>query len=125
MAVPVALVVTVIEPDVPEPEPVAPLHVTDAELAPEVDQLNVAEAPTTTELALKAALVTEAAATTDMLSEPVAVVPAALVAVTLHVVVPAFPVATVMLPDAPEPVAVAPPPVHATVVELAPDVAQL
>lgn len=123
VAVPCALVVTVMVPLRPEPDPVAPVQLTDADDAPLVDQLKVADEPAVTELTLNAADVTEAGFTTVMLSDAVVVSLAAFLAVTVQVAVPAADVATVMLPDVPEPEPA--PPVHATVADVALLVAQV
>ena len=79
MPVPVPDVDTAIEPDVPEPDPLAvPEHDTDAEVAFEVVQLKVEPAPVATLDGENEALATEGAATTDRLAEPVVLPPAAL-----------------------------------------------
>jgi hypothetical protein len=123
--VPVLEVLTEIVPDVPEPEPLAgAAQLTDAEDAPEVDQLKDELLPVDTLVGLNEAPVTDGAATTDKVSDPVSVVPAAFVAVTVHVPVPVPLVLAVKLPlrllELPLVV-----PVQATLTEVAPVVAQL
>jgi hypothetical protein len=124
--VPAPDVLTVMLPDVPEPEPEAcPEQATDALVAFDVVQVNVAVEPDDTEDVLNDAPDTDGAATTLMLAPPVDAALAALYAVTLHVAVPGEDVPTEMLPEVPEPVAVAPAPEQETDAEVAPVVDQL
>jgi hypothetical protein len=126
VAVPAEEVPTLMLPLVPEPVAVAPApeQLTEADVALPVVQLKVEAEPAFTDVGLKPAPVTEGAATTLKLAPPVAVDPAALLAVTVQVAVPAEEVPTLMLPLVPEPVAVAPAPEQDTEAEDAPDVCQ-
>lgn len=100
VAVPALDVPTAMLPLVPEPVAVAPApeQLTLADVAFEVVQLNVDDAPADTEVGLNEAPVTEGAATTLMELEPEAAEPAALYAVTVQVTVP-----VPLVPTAPPP----------------------
>jgi len=116
---PVPLDFTTRLPEVPEDEPAAvPLHATVADVALAVAQEKVELAPVVTIDGENAAAVTEGAASTVIAALPVAVVPAALAAVTVQVPAPAPLVVTARLPDVPEAVPAAVP-LHVTVADVA------
>jgi hypothetical protein len=125
LPVPMPDVVAVRLPLMPLPEPAAaPLQATLAEAAFTVAQLKVPVAPDVIFATLKAADEIAGTAYTVVLAEPIAVLPAALVAVTVQVPVPDPEVLAVKLPVRPPPVP-AVEPLHATVLDVAFDVDQL
>lgn len=123
VTVPAEAPAVTVKPLEPEPEP-APEQEPELEVAPPpATHPNVAVVPTVMLALLMATELRVGAATMLRLAEPVAVEPAAFVAVTVQVPVPAALVVTVMLPLVPEPEPVAPE--QATVALVAPLVDQV